>query len=436
MAAWFLGTWAALALLATRPPAFVYDASMYWAGATAVVEGQHVYVNGGLDFRGVFTSVVYVPAYFVSQVAGGGPVADGWAVAGQNALLVALLGAVVIPLLLRRVVTLRARHVTMSSALTGLVLSGFVPYPLMDLSAMIAIVLAILLLTERRWWAVLAGGVLLALAMNLRPAYAVPAVLVLLVVAMTDWRRSPLAVVGGAAVLATQYVYGAAQSGISSVMPPTTRLVTQIQFNYSPYVVRYDTVPFTAEDPRLWHCSPAMAETLGDRVITSSGDLLGFFVDSLPGSALLAVQKVAASLHWNAATPYGQDGQGALRPLGVLVIALTAAGLVALVPLLRRSPGGRAPVAACIALALGSMVTLVGSTPEARFALPLVAAGLVGTVAAVARWWHRDVVSTRGFWVAAACAAVLAVLVAGVGWQALQQDSTRGEMTADTCRTA
>ncbi len=436
MTAWLLATWAVLMLLADHPPAFLYDAAQYWSGAAAVVEGRNVYLQGGLASRGAFTSVIYVPAYLVSRLAGGGVDTDGWAVAGENALFVALLGAVVIPLLLRRVVTVRRRHVALSALLTGLLLSGFVPYPLMDLPAVGSIVLAILLLCQPRWWSVLAGGAALALAVNLRPAYAPPALLVLLIIAILHWRRAPLAVVGGGVVLGAQAVYGAAQTGVTSVLPPSAELVTQIQFAFSPYVVRYDTVPFTAEDPRMWHCSPAMAESLGDRVITSSPDLLGFYVGALPDSALLAVQKVAASLHWTWATPYAEAGEQALRPLGVLVILVMSIGVVALVPLARGRLRESAPIAALIALAAGSIVTLVGSTPEARFALPLLVAGIIGAVGATARWWRRDVLTTRAFWAAAACAALLAALVAGAGWQALQQDSPRGEMTAETCRVA
>ena len=81
-------------------------------------------------------------------------------------------------------------------------------------------------------------------------------------------------------------------------------------------------------------------------------------------------------------------------------------------------------------------VTLVGSAPEARFALPIVVAGIVGVVAAVARWWGPGLSWTRSLVVGVVCAVLLTGLVAGLGWRALQHDVPRGDLTVETCRQA
>ena len=433
MAAGLLTSVVALVLLRDPAPAFVYDAAQYWAGAQAVAEGTDEYTLGGLATRGILTALVYLPAYALASLLGGSMVVGAWAVLAQNAFLVAFIGSVVIPLLLRRAVTIRPLHVGVSTALTSLLLSGFVPYPLMDLPAVVCVALAILLLCEFRWWTALLGGAFLAAAVNLRPAYAVPAVLVLLVVILLRWRRAPFAVLGGAAVLAVQAGYGRAQAGFVSLWPPSTELVTAIQFNYAAYGVRYDTIPLTAEDPRLWHCSPGMAEAVsGQPPPTSSSDLLGVMVDNLPTSALFAVDKVTASLHWSVGTPYALPGEQALRPLGLLVMLVSCAGFVSLVALLRSRADRTAPLA-LIALVLGVAVTLVGSSPEARFALPIVVAGLAGCLAAVARWLGPGCRWTRPLVIGAVCAALLTCLVAGLGWRALHHDIPRGDLTVEAC---
>lgn len=434
MAACLLASWVASVLLRDPAPAFVYDASQYWGGAQAIVRGADEFTLGGLATRGVFTSVVYLPAFVLAHVAGGSAAAAGWAVLLQNGFMVALLGAVIIPLMLRRAATIGPLHVGVSTLLTSLVLSRFLPYPLMDLPAAVCIALAVLLLCETRWWTSLLGGAFLALAVNLRPAYAVPAVLVILVVVAARWRRGPVAVIGAVPVVLAQVLYGRANAGVTSLWPPGTETVTAIQLNYAAYVVRYDTVPFTAEDPRLWHCSPGMATTVGDRLPASTGELFGLLVRTLPDSALFAVEKVTASLHWSSATPYAHPGEQALRPLGLLVILATCAGVVSLVALLRSRPADRTAPLALLALVLGVTVTLVGATPEARFSLPLVVAGLAGVVAAMARWWRQGTAWARPTLIGVACAAALSGVVAVSGWQALQHDAPRGELTAQVCR--
>ena len=106
MATFALASMVALVVLRDPAPAFVYDAAQYWSGAQAIVQGTDEYTLGGLSIRGVFTSVVYLPAYALAQALGGSVVAGAWAVMAQNAFFIGFLGAVVIPLLLRRVVTI------------------------------------------------------------------------------------------------------------------------------------------------------------------------------------------------------------------------------------------------------------------------------------------------------------------------------------------
>ncbi|WP_457184593.1 hypothetical protein [Nocardioides sp. P5_E3] len=416
--------------------AFVYDANQYWSGATAVGSGGNVYDDGGLATRGVLTPLVYVPAFFLAELAGSGPVDATWAVLIQNSFLIALLGSVVVPALLRRVVTIGPAHVGLSTAITGLALSGFAPYPVMDLPAVVCVAVGVLLLCEVRWWSWILGGGFLAAAVNLRPAYVLPAVLILAVVAIVRWPRAPLGVVGAAAVTGVQAMYGHVRADVWSASPPLADLVRTVQYQYGAYGVRYDTIPFTNGDPRLWHCSPGMADAMrGQPMPTSASGLLGVMVDNLPTSAGLAMDKFTASLHWSTATPYSHPGEQALRPLGIFVILVSCVGFVALVALLRSRTDLSAPLA-LVAMTLGVAVTLVGSSPEPRFALPLVVAGAAGVVAASSRWGHRDLSWSRPLVIGVGAAVLLTGLVAGLGWRALQQDVPRGDLTVEICQQA
>ena len=436
MAVSLIAAWVGLVLVRDPAVAFLYDAYQYWSGASAVGSGGNVYDDGGLATRGVLTPLVYVPAFFLARLAGGGPVDATWAVLIQNSFLIALLGAVLIPALLRRVVTIGPLHVVLSTALTAVALSGFAPYPVMDLPAGVCVVAGVLLLCQARWWSWIAGGAFLAAAVNLRPAYALAAVLVVAAVAIVRWPRAPLGAVGAAAVTGIQAVYGHVRADVWSPSPPLADLVRSVQYQYGAYGTRYDTIPFTDGAPQLWHCNPGMADAMGGRPMPeSAGGLLGIMVDTFPTSAVLALDKVTASLHWSAATPYARPGDQALRPLGILVIVLSCAGFVALVGLLRGRADRSVPLA-LIALVLGVAVTIVGAAPEARFALPLVATGIAGVVAAAAHWGHRRLSWTRPLVVGVVAASLLTVLVAGLGWRALQHDVPRGDLTVEICQQA
>lgn len=433
-ATWLAALVSVIGVLLLRDPApvFLYDAGQYWAASQAVITGQDAYTVGGLNTRGVLTALVYLPAGLVTDLAGGSMVVAGWAVLMQNALVIAAAGAFVIPRLVGRLVPLRTTHVAASSALTVLALSGFAPYPLMDLVAVVLAAVSVLLLASSRGALVLVGGVALAVAVNLRPSYLVAAVLVMAVLLLRQPRRTPWALLGAGAVVTVQVWYGSARAAVVSMFPPDTAIVTAIQLNYSAYGVRYDTVLYSAADPRQWYCSPQMADAVAGELPGSNRELLVTFFRELPSSALFALEKVTASLQWSWSMPYAGEGSPILRPLGILVTMVTCAGLGLLVRRLVRSDRRTFTVAALLMLALGSMVTMVASSPEARFASPLVVAGVVGVVAAFTPVGLRP----RARQVAIGCAAVAAASVAvlALGTLGLSDAAPRGDVTADVCR--
>src|SRR5947209_5908688 len=92
-AAVFVGT------AAQRPTgAFVYDASMYWSGSAALFTKVSTYAVGGLGSRGALSPLVYAPAAAVDLMIPGSGRA---AVLVENAAILAVVGAVVLPLIAR-----------------------------------------------------------------------------------------------------------------------------------------------------------------------------------------------------------------------------------------------------------------------------------------------------------------------------------------------
>lgn len=73
---------------------FVYDAARYFNGSLALFTHADAAREGDLDFRGALTPVVYAPAALAEHLVTG---AGRYGVLVQNALLVAVIGAVLLP---------------------------------------------------------------------------------------------------------------------------------------------------------------------------------------------------------------------------------------------------------------------------------------------------------------------------------------------------
>lgn len=112
---------------------FVYDAATYWAGSVSLAHGRDPYLTGWLNFRGVFTSVLYFPAALATRAFGGSTA--GVAVLVQNSLLVALVGVLLLPRLLRAWGPVTPWMVWMCAGLTWFLVGRTAPYPLTDLWA-------------------------------------------------------------------------------------------------------------------------------------------------------------------------------------------------------------------------------------------------------------------------------------------------------------
>ncbi|MDF1604305.1 hypothetical protein [Nocardioides sp. YIM 152315] len=417
-----------LALMLMRDPApvFVYDAGQYWLGSELVADGRDPWLKMGLNVRGVLSAFVYLPAALAVKGLG---VSAGTAVLVQNAVMIAVLGAVVLPCLAGRVVALRSRHVLLSAALSALVLSGFAPYPLMDLVAGALVLSGVLLADAQRWYVQVVGALCLGAAVNLRPAHLATVVLVVLVVLVVRRLRVIPVAMGVLLALLPQALYLRRHDYPAGLMPPDSFLITQIQVGYGAYGVRYDTVAYSNVDPRQWYCDPSMARAVDGDLPTTARGLFGTFVGQLPDSASFAIDKVVAALQWNWATPYAPAGTPGWTALGLAVLLVTVVGVVGLVVLWPRA--GRSVVAPClVATVVGTAVTLVGSAPETRFALPIVLVGIVGWTILFGNVGRA---SRRRLTVLGASAAVVFVAILGLAVLATGHPAEPGDVTAATC---
>jgi hypothetical protein len=423
----------ALALLRGTASRFFFDAQMYWLGADAAISGNDFYTAGGLGIRGALSAFVYIPAALVTQLVGED--FEAASVLVQNSLLIALVGAVLIPAIASYHVRLRPVHIWVSMLGTFVMLGGFAPYPLMDVWATASVLAGIFLLARRQWWSVLLGGIALGVAVNLRPAHLVPVALLLVVWAVYRWRSALFALVGAAAAFLPQVIVNKDFVGDPSPFPVQTFLITDIQSQYASFTVRYDTVPYGGTDPRLFFCSPDYAEAVVGNIPGSSGELAGSYAGHLGSALVFMAQKVAAALHWSFSTPYSEP-PGAFSALTPIVVIVSAVGILALVRAAIRSRRARwSPVLPMLfALWLGCLSTLAVSAPEARFALPVVLVGLVGILVVLpTRRLDLAGIRDRAVWPWVLGAVCLSVALVLVGLSGLSHPAPPGDVDAAIC---
>lgn len=396
---------------------FLYDAAQYWEGSAALARGGDVIEAGALATRGALTPLVYLAPAALAQLLG--PTSAAWLVLIWNAALAAVLCAVVLPRLAEEVGGAPLpRPALYGVALTGgVVISGFSRYPLADVwAATAALGGLLLLLRAARWHEWVVAGVVLVLATGIRPSYLVPVLIATAIIAVSRRMPSLWLVPGAVIALVPQLVLNFATWGTWSVVPVATAALTRVQAVQSAYVVRYDTVVELGRHPQQFFCDPGLASSLADTPPPDGPlELVGVLLGQLPASLGLLLQKAAASLAWSLSTPYEASPDGRLGPVALGVLLLASAGFVALAILLVRGTGGRVARVAPAALGafwLGSLATLVLSTPETRFALPLLLAGLVGLAVLAGR--VRLPRMWRGWALGAGTAAAVIVLAAGL----------------------
>jgi hypothetical protein len=303
----------------------------------------------------------------------------------------------------------------------------------MDLYAAVAVMGAVALLTRPSRWPLLAAGGLLAYAINLRPAYAAVVVLFAVVTCVVRrWRAFWAAtglLIGLLPQIAVNYLYHRRLSPV----PISTGDLVALQTGFASFTVRYDTVPWTGTQPQQFFCSPSMASSL-ESIPTTTGELLSFFVKNLPQSALFAMEKVAAALHWSFSIPYLSVRPGVDAVFAVAISFLTVVGIAYLVgmPIARRAVADRRLWGAwglAVALAVGEVVTIVGSAPEARFALPLVLLAVSGVTClsdAGLGFFGRHRLTTVGV-------VLVGVAVIGLGYSGLAHPAPPGGADRTIC---
>lgn len=413
----FALTW--LALVAGGAGGQLFDAAVYVDSAQRIVDG--VAAPAGYAIRGALTSLVYLPAALGTTV--GMSVETG--VLLQNAALLASLGAFLLPAVLARCGGGSRWHTAGCSVAVVVVLGRFAPVGHMDIWAAAAVVGTVVLAGRPTTVRLLAAGALLGAAVNLRPAYLLAAVLLLVGWAVWVRRGALWLALGATMAVIPQAVQELFRSGSLSAWWDGVQQVNEIQLTFATWVVRYDTVP-SSSSPQQFFCHPGMA-AVQQSPVTSPTDLVGQLVTYVPQSIDLVAQKLSAWLMWTWSTPYYDTFDPSTSQLSILVVATVVVGAFGWLQAARRGDVPRQVLVTTGAVALGVLAGAVAATPETRFALPLVVLGLVGVaLVPVDRVSRRQVLVVIG----------VAVVVVLLGQRGLDHPAPGGPVSPEVCAAA
>lgn len=416
--------------------AFVYDANSYWTGVSNFLTSHKDFQSPGLlSIRGVFTVLAYSPAALFSKYAGAS--ASGIAVLVQNAALIAFVGAVLLPALASKIIHIRPVHVLVSVILTSSLTAGFAPYPLMDIPAVALVLTGILLLASNGRRGLLWAGICLGVGINLRPFYLAPVLLLSIIWLVSRWRRAAWPIAGAFAAVLPQLFYERVVNGVWRPWPIQTFALSDIQSKYASFIVRYDTIAFDgSRNPQQFFCSPMSADLFPGSAPSSTTGLIVATIQHLPSSVIFLFEKLSATFFWSTKTPYEASPPVSIGLLTLAVTAISAAGIVLLVRVAFRSRLIDAPrnfTLVLLALVAGSSATIAFSTPEPRFALPILLVGIIGCLVGLDGF--RAIPRRGGQRVGIAVTASVIVLVLISGSFGLAYPAPPGDATLVACRT-
>jgi hypothetical protein len=409
---------------------FRFDAAHYWAATQAMVGSLPAVPDGYWDLRGVFTPFIYAPAAALTRIVG--EQYAGHAVLLQNSVVLAAAAVFLVPAVIRLWHPSSPFMLLVGASLVWVVTSCFAAFPLVDLYSALGILGLLVLVRSNKWWVLFVAGIVAGVTMNIRPAYLV--VVVALVIAVVIWRRGAglFMAAGVATALIPQTVVSAVVSGVWSPLPAGSVDLVALQSGYASYIVRYDTI-FDDASARQFFCSPEMARLVGDSPPQSASELAVNLLQNIPTSLVFAFEKIASSLAWHVSVPYSAPIRLVDTAYGIGITAITVIGIVALLFVASRRANGKRDgygVTVIGAVVVGTALTLVSSATETRFALILVLLGVVGLSAQfgthLAATWR-----TGRWWIVGAI--VVTVVVNIVGAIGLERPAPRGDVSTAIC---
>lgn len=389
-----------LALLQGSKP-FYFDSGNYWDLAASFDAGGHFSLLN-FEYTGLRGYALPLTYFGLRETGGHLGLGDTHEVMVFNAAVMALIGGVLAPRLAEVAWPRRPWGLLRRLAL-GLLLfvfwRGYLSYPLSDLPALAAALLAIVAVsspTSPAWMAL--GGVATAYALNARPAYLLLVPLLLLLLFWDMWRQRRAA----GSLRSRSLCLGLFVLGLTLVSLPQSLLSHRNLGDYSPIpggndlaglqyteglrLQRYETFVGNAP-PQMEYLDPHTAGILGgleDGVVTGSSEYAGIVLSHPLTMAGVFLRHVVNGLDQRYPTPYVERLESPANKLlrfgGFLLVFLALFRLAWRQG--RRSLGpARWPLPVIL---LAASATSLPSAIETRFMLP---AFVLASLVVIAPGW-------------------------------------------------
>lgn len=368
------------------PRRFFYDAGVYWViGGTFFKNGHFSLLNYANPLRGYFLPLV---DHLIQDVTHALRVRDSSGAKVVNIAVFTLIATVLVPRLAELTWPQRrwllGRRVTLA-AVMAMLWGGFLAFPLSDMPAVAVFLVALIAAAEPTPLRMLGAGAACGLAIDMRPAYLLLPLSLVLIVAAQWWHERAAwsthrlrhvaaigcAVLGFAVISAPETLAMHHNYGYWELLPGSHTGLAQLQYNDGLQLQLYDTfVGHGRQPPQMNYVDPsgtALSKSAGP--VTSATQYLSL-VFSHTGTMLgVFYRHVVNGLDQRYNTPY-VEAVGPDLPLRILSL-----GFVFLMLLRLAWPAARAHLAPTrwrfpLAIALVGLSALP-SAMETRYMLPI-----------------------------------------------------------------
>ncbi|HEY2766948.1 MAG TPA: hypothetical protein VGI76_01750 [Solirubrobacteraceae bacterium] len=312
-----------IAALAVGAHPFYYDSGLYWTlGGSFAVHGHFSLLNFNSSLRGYLWPLM---ARLLHVLAVGLGSSDSLVARLANTLAISLVGAILAPRLAELAWPRRRWGFWRRLALVALLLvfwSGYLPYPLTDLPALMMVLLALVSLAhpESPGWSVLAGAACGA-AIDMRPSYILLAPMLLALTGLVWWehrgdskvslRRKCVcaALLIGAFALVSLPQSLASQRHFStwSFVPGAAAHLATVQLTEGLRLQRYETYVGPGHSPRMLYLDAAGDRLLSEQKhdeISSTSQYVGLIINHPSTMLSLFVRHTINGFDQRYNTPY------------------------------------------------------------------------------------------------------------------------------------
>ena len=373
-----------LLFLLARTPVWnmVWDADGYFNSSVSIVTGT--FDANKFFVRGVLTSLVYLIPSFVGLRFLEPTVFGTYLyvlVLLQNALIVSFVGSFIIPRLLELFIPRSKSALVASSLLSVYAFQSFVPYSLIDVFAVALLIPSVYLMNSHRNIVALIYGLILGIAVNLRPSYLATVIFLALCAAVIQRRRSLIFYSGLIISQLPQVIFNWMYFKSFSFLALASEKFAGSNYSFAAYAIRVDSraYPQIGKSEPLIFCDKRMFDLAKQSDLTSTFDMLVMFVKNPIAAFAFEVKKISSAFWWPVTVPYYDHNPLVNTVFGAVIAFVVVSGTSMLVLLFVKSTTKKS-LFGFVAIYFGFLVNIILYHNEPRYALPIVVVSIGGFV--------------------------------------------------------